>query len=103
MEAKEIKQMEDYFIKKNQSYAVYGLTRNEIKTELLLSEEEAEKYLKRKFVFSIGDVLRILEKIEDGELKSFNQNTKKWKWKRVKNVHSATRIWKIKDRDFKRA
>jgi ferredoxin-fold anticodon binding domain-containing protein len=42
-----------------------------------VGEEEAEKYLKRKFIFSIGDVLRILEKIEDGELKSFKKNKTK--------------------------
>lgn len=77
MEVKEIKQLEDYFIKKNKSYAIFGLTRNEIKSELLLSDDEVEKYLKRKFVFSIGDVLRILEKIEDGELKSFKKNKTK--------------------------
>jgi hypothetical protein len=77
MELKEIEKLEDYLIAKNKSYAVFGITRNEIKKELLLSEEEAEKYLKRKFVFSIGDVLRILEKIEDGELKSFKKNKTK--------------------------
>jgi biopolymer transport protein ExbD len=43
MELKEIEKMEDYLIAKNKSYAVFGITRNEIKKELLLSEEEAEK------------------------------------------------------------
>lgn len=77
MELKEIEKLEDYLIAKNKSYAVSGITRNEIKRELLLSDDEVEKYLKRKFVFSIGDVLRILEKIEDGELKSFKKNKTK--------------------------
>lgn len=77
MEVKEINRLQDYLIAKNRSYPVDGLTRNEIKTELLLSDDEAEAYLKRKFIFSIGDVLRILEKIEDGELKSFKKNKTK--------------------------
>ena len=77
MQLNEIEKLERYLIAKDKSYAVYGLTRNEIKSELLLSDEDVEKYLKRKFVFSIGEVLRILEKIEDGELKSFKKNKTK--------------------------
>jgi hypothetical protein len=77
MELFGINRLQDYLIAKNRSYPVDGLTRNEIKSELLLSDDEAETYLKRKFIFSIGDVLRILEKIEDGELKSFKKNKTK--------------------------
>ena len=77
MDNSEIKALEDYLIKKSKSYAVYGLSRSEIKAEFLLSDDDVEKYLKRKFVFSIGEVLRILEKIEDGELKSFKKNKTK--------------------------
>ena len=77
MEVKEINRLEDYLIKKDRAYAVYGLTRNDVKTEFLLSDDDVEKYFKKKFIFSIGDVLRILEKIEDGELKSFKKNKTK--------------------------
>ena len=59
----EIKRLEDYLIKKSKSYAVFGLTRNEIKSEFLLSDEEIDKYLKRKFVYSIGESIEILIKI----------------------------------------
>lgn len=64
MQVLEIKKLEDYLIKKSRSYAVYGLTRNEIKTEFLLSDEEIDKYLlKRRFVYSIGESIEILTKI----------------------------------------
>ena len=64
MQVLEIKKLEDYLIKKSRSYAVYGLTRNEIKSEFLLSDEEIDKYLlKRRFVYSIGESIEILTKI----------------------------------------
>ena len=64
MQVLEIKALEDYLIAKNKSYAVYGLTRNEIKNEFLLSDEEIDKYLlKRRFVYSIGESIEILMKI----------------------------------------
>ena len=65
MQVLEIKALEDYLIAKNKSYAVYGLTRNEIKNEFLLSDEEIDKYLlKRRFVYSIGESIQILNKID---------------------------------------
>lgn len=64
MQALEIKALEDYLIKKSKSYAVYGLSRNEIKSEFLLSDDDVDKYLKkRKFVYSIGESIEILIKI----------------------------------------
>ena len=64
MDNSEIKALEDYLIAKNKSYAVYGLTKNEIKSEFLLSDEEIDKYLlKRRFVYSIGESIEILIKI----------------------------------------
>ena len=67
MQALEIKKLEDYLIKKSKSYAVFGLTRNEIKSEFLLSDDEVDKYLKRKFVYSIGESIEILIKINKNE------------------------------------
>ena len=67
MQALEIKALEDYLIKKSKSYAVFGLTRNEIKSEFLLSDDEVDKYLKRKFVYSIGESIEILIKINKNE------------------------------------
>jgi hypothetical protein len=67
MEVKEIKQLKDYFIKKNQSYAIFGLSRNEIKSEFLLSDDDVEKYLKRKFCYSIGEAIQLLMKINQNE------------------------------------
>ena len=65
MDNSEIKALEDYLIAKNKSYAVFGLTRNEIKNEFLLSDEEIDKYLlKRRFVYSIGESIAILNKID---------------------------------------
>ncbi len=65
MQELEIKKLEDYLIAKNKSYAVFGLTRNEIKSEFLLSDEEIDKYLlKRRFVYSIGESIAILNKID---------------------------------------
>ena len=65
MQVLEIKALEDYLIAKNKSYAVFGLTRNEIKNEFLLSDEEIDKYLlKRRFVYSIGESIQILNKID---------------------------------------
>ena len=65
MQELEIKKLEDYLIAKNKSYAVYGLTKNEIKSEFLLSDEEIDKYLlKRRFVYSIGESIAILNKID---------------------------------------
>lgn len=77
MKLQEIERLESYLIAKNNSYPIYGLTKEEVINELLLNDDEVEKFLKRKFVFSIGEVLRILEKIEDGELKSFKKNKSK--------------------------
>ena len=64
MQVLEIKALEDYLIAKNKSYAVFGLTKNEIKSEFLLSDEEIDEYLlKRRFVYSIGESIQILIKI----------------------------------------
>ncbi len=66
MQVLEIKALEDYLIKKSKSYAVYGLTRNEIKSEFLLSDDDVDKYLlKRRFVYSIGESIEILIKINN--------------------------------------
>lgn len=68
MQELEIKKLEDYLIAKNKSYAVFGLTRNEIKSEFLLSDEEIDKYLlKRRFVYSIGEAIELLIKINKNE------------------------------------
>ena len=65
MDNSEIKALEDYLIAKNKSYAVYWLTRNEIKNEFLLSADDVDKYLlKRRFVYSIGESIAILNKID---------------------------------------
>ena len=68
MQALEIKKLEDYLIRKSKSYAVYGLSKNEIKSEFLLSDDDVDKYLKkRKFVYSIGESIEILIKINKNE------------------------------------
>ena len=65
MQVLEIKKLEDYLIAKNKSYAVYGLTKNEIKSEFLLSDNDVDEYLlKRRFVYSIGESIAILNKID---------------------------------------
>lgn len=69
MKLKEINRLEDYLIKKNNSYAVDGLTKNEIKAEFLLSDDEVEKYLKRKFCYSIGEAIKLLIIINKNESK----------------------------------
>ena len=64
MDNSEIKALEDYLIKKSKSYAVFGLTKEEIKSEFLLSDEEINEYLsKRRIVFSIGEAIQLLIKI----------------------------------------
>ncbi len=68
MQVLEIKALEDYLIKKSRSYAIYGLTRNEIKSEFLLSDDDVDKFLlKRRFVYSIGESIEILIKINKNE------------------------------------
>ena len=68
MQELEIEKLEDYLIKKSKSYAVYGLTRTDIKTEFLLSDDDVDKYLKkRKFVYSVGESIEILIKINKNE------------------------------------
>ena len=68
MQVLEIEKLEDYLIAKNKSYAVYGLTKNEIKSEFLLSDEEINEYLsKRRVVFSIGEAIELLIKINKNE------------------------------------
>lgn len=68
MQELEIKKLEDYLIAKNKSYAVYGLTRNEIKSEFFLTDDDVDKYLsKRRVVFSIGESIEILTKINKNE------------------------------------
>ena len=80
MQVLEIKALEDYLIKKSKSYAVYGLTRNEIKTEFLLTDDDVDKYLlKRRFIYSIGESIEILTKINKNE-------------REKKNVHNTTTI-----------
>lgn len=64
MELKEIEKLEDYLIKRNKSYAVDGISRNDIQKELLLSNDDVEKYLKRKMYYSIGEAIQLLIKIE---------------------------------------
>ena len=79
MQVLEIKALEDYLIKKSKSYAVYGLTRNEIKTEFLLTDDDVDKYLlKRRFVYSIGESIEILTKINKNKERKENDtnNTK---------------------------
>ena len=68
MQVLEIKALEDYLIKKSKSYAVYGLTRNEVISEFLLSDDDVDKYLKkRKFVYSVGESIQILININKNE------------------------------------
>ena len=68
MDNSEIKALEDYLIAKNKSYAVFGLTKNEIKSEFLLSDDDVDKYLKkRKFVYSVGESIQILININKNE------------------------------------
>ena len=65
MDNSEIKALEDYLIAKNKSYAVYCLTRNQIKNEFLLTDDDVDKFLlKRRFVYSIGESIAILNKID---------------------------------------
>ena len=64
MQELEIKKLEDYLIAKNKSYAVWGLSKEEIKSEFFLSDEEINEYLsKRRVVFSIGEAIQLLIKI----------------------------------------
>ena len=64
MQVIEIKKLEDYLIAKNKSYAVWGLSKEEIKSEFFLSDEEINEYLsKRRVVFSIGEAIQLLIKI----------------------------------------
>ena len=64
MQVLEIKKLEDYLIAKNKSYAVWGLSKEEIKSEFLLSDDDVDKYLlKRRFIYSIGESIEILTKI----------------------------------------
>ena len=78
MQVLEIKALEDYLIKKSKAYAVYGLTKNEIKSEFLLSDEEIDKYLlKRRFVYSIGESIEILTKINKNKERKENVNNTK--------------------------
>ena len=66
MQVLEIKKLEDYLIAKNKSYAVWGLSKEEIKSEFFLSDEEINEYLsKRRVVFSIGEAIQLLIKIEN--------------------------------------
>ena len=68
MQELEIKKLEDYLIAKNKSYAVWGLSKEEIKSEFFLSDEEINEYLsKRRFVFSIGEAIELLTKINKNE------------------------------------
>ena len=68
MQVLEIKALEDYLIAKNKSYAVWGLSKEEIKSEFFLSDEEINEYLsKRRFVFSIGEAIELLTKINKNE------------------------------------
>ncbi len=83
MQVLEIKKLEDYLIAKNKSYAVYGLTRNEIKNEFLLSDDDVDEYLlKRRFVYSIDESIQILIKINKNKERKENDinNTKNTKW-----------------------
>ena len=68
MQVLEIKKLEDYLIAKNKSYAVWGLSKEEIKSEFFLSDEEINEYLsKRRVVFSIGEAIQLLIKINKNE------------------------------------
>jgi hypothetical protein len=67
MELKEIEKLEDYLIAKNRSYSVDGLTRYQIKSEFLLSDDEVAKFHKRKFYYSIGEAIELLIKIQKNE------------------------------------
>ena len=68
MQELEIEKLEDYLIAKNKSYAVWGLSKEEIKSEFFLSDEEINEYLsKRRVVFSIGESIEILTKINKNE------------------------------------
>ena len=81
MQVLEIKKLEDYLIAKNKSYAVWGLSKEEIKSEFLISDVEINEYLsKRRICFSIGEAIQLLIKINKK-----NESEKK-------NVHNTTTI-----------
>ena len=68
MQVLEIEKLEDYLIAKNKSYAVWGLSKEEIKSEFLINDEEINEYLsKRRVVFSIGEAIQLLTKINKNE------------------------------------
>ena len=82
MQELEIKKLEDYLIAKNKSYAVWGLSKEEIRSEFFLSDEEINEYLsKRRVVFSIGESIEILTKINKNKERKENDinNTKNTK------------------------
>ena len=50
------------------SKTVWGLSKEEIKTEFFLTDDDVDKYLsKRRFVFSIGEAIELLTKINKNE------------------------------------
>lgn len=55
MKQQDIEKLENYFIKKNRNFAIDGISRNTMKNELLLSDGEVEKYLKKRMFYSIGE------------------------------------------------
>ena len=61
---------------------MYGLTRNEIKNEFLLSDDDVDEYLlKKRFVYSIDESIQILIKINKNKERKENDinNTKNTK------------------------
>ena len=82
MQVLEIEKLEDYLIAKNKAYAVWGLSKEEIKSEFLLSDDDVDKFLlKRRFVYSIGESIEILIKINKNKERKENDinNTKNTK------------------------
>lgn len=63
MTKEEIKALEKYLIQKNHEYGSEGLSREDVKRELMLDPEECEQYLKKKFRWSISDCVQILRQM----------------------------------------
>lgn len=67
-EKTQLEKVENYLLQ-NRAYALDGLTRAELQRELLLDDEEMEKLYKKKISFTVGEVAKLLIKIEKENLK----------------------------------
>lgn len=65
---KQLERIEDYLLKKDKNYGIYGVTRAELLKEVQITEDELQELYKQKKIFTVHETAKLILKIEEKEV-----------------------------------